>query len=129
MTERLSLVDAHMHLWDLERIRYPWLTPPLPIGITGDVASIAHNYLLDDYLADAEQGGVHVEKIVHIEAGAHPDDALSEGFEIYGQVWVLRHGSLSVARPRRRGNCPCTGFPGRRQTCDALGKSVPYEAG
>lgn len=78
MTERLSLVDAHMHLWDLERVRYPWLTPPLPVGITGDVAPIAHNYLLDDYLADAEQGGVHVEKIVHIEAGAHPDDALAE---------------------------------------------------
>ena len=25
------IVDAHMHLWDLDKIRYPWLTPPLPV--------------------------------------------------------------------------------------------------
>ena len=78
MTEALSLIDAHMHLWDLKRIRYPWLTPPLPIGITGDVTPIARNYLLDDYLADAAHSGVRIEKLVHIEAGAHPEDALAE---------------------------------------------------
>ena len=78
MSEQPILVDAHMHLWDLERIRYPWLTPPLAVGITGDVTPIARNYLLDDYLRDAAQGGVHPAKIVHIEAGAHPADALAE---------------------------------------------------
>ncbi len=74
----LTVVDAHMHLWDLGRIRYPWLTPPLPVGITGDVSPIARNYPLDDYLRDAAQGGVHPVKIVHIEAGANPADALAE---------------------------------------------------
>ena len=78
MTEGLSLIDAHMHLWDLTRIRYPWLTPPLPVGITGDVTAIARQYLLDDYLHDAAAGGVRIEKLVHIEAGAHPEDALAE---------------------------------------------------
>ena len=78
MTEPLSLTDAHMHLWDLQRLRYPWLTPPLPVGITGDVTPIARNYLLDDYLRDAAAGGVRVEKLVHVEAGAHPEDALAE---------------------------------------------------
>ena len=78
MSEQLTLVDAHMHLWDLKRIRYPWLTPPLPVGITGDVTAIAHDYLLDDYLRDAADGGVHAVKIVHIEAGANPADALAE---------------------------------------------------
>lgn len=74
------MVDAHMHLWDLTRISYPWLTPPLPVGITGDVSPIARNYLLDDYLGDvaAHDSRVQAAKVVHVEAGANPADALSE---------------------------------------------------
>ena len=78
MSGQRVLVDSHMHLWDLQHLRYPWLTPPLPVGITGDVTPIARDYLLDDYLRDAAQGGVHPAKIVHIEAGANPADALAE---------------------------------------------------
>jgi len=26
--ERLPFIDAHVHLWDLPRIRYAWLSPP-----------------------------------------------------------------------------------------------------
>lgn len=70
-------VDAHVHLWQLERLRYPWLTPPFADdGPNGSVEAIATNYTLDDYFADA--AGYPVEKIVHIDAGAHPDDALAE---------------------------------------------------
>ncbi len=74
------MVDAHMHLWDLDKIRYPWLTPPLPVGITGDVSSIAKTYLLDDYLRDAggESGNLRLAKVVHVEAGANPADSLQE---------------------------------------------------
>ncbi len=74
------MVDAHMHLWDLARISYPWLTPPLPAGITGDVSPIARNYLLDDYLRDAaaHDSRVRVTKTVHVEAGANPADSLAE---------------------------------------------------
>ncbi|MGB6489028.1 MAG: amidohydrolase family protein [Steroidobacteraceae bacterium] len=80
MTAELNVVDSHMHLWDLGRISYPWLTPPLPIGITGDVSSIARNYLLDDYLRDvtAHNSRVRVSKVVHVEAGADPADSLAE---------------------------------------------------
>ena len=76
----LQFVDAHMHLWDLDKIRYPWLTPPLPVGITGDVRSIAKTYLLDDYLRDArgDAGKIRVAKVVHVEAGADPADSLKE---------------------------------------------------
>jgi predicted TIM-barrel fold metal-dependent hydrolase len=73
-------VDAHMHLWDLAKIPYPWLTPPLPVGITGDVSAIAKTYLLDDYLRDASGAGdtIRVSKIVHVEAGADPAASLVE---------------------------------------------------
>jgi predicted TIM-barrel fold metal-dependent hydrolase len=69
-----------MHLWDLSRISYPWLTPPLRVGVTGDVSSIAHTYLLDDYLRDvaAHDSRLRVRKIVHVQAGASPIDSLAE---------------------------------------------------
>jgi len=70
-------VDAHVHLWQLKRLRYPWLTPPFADdGPNGSVEAIAADYTLDSYFADAS--GWPVEKLVHIDAGAHPDDALAE---------------------------------------------------
>ena len=81
--QNLRIVDAHMHLWDLDRtvdrVSYPWLTPPLGVGINGDVSPIAKTYLLDDYFADATvEGRVPPAKIVHVEAGADPKDSLIE---------------------------------------------------
>uniref|UniRef100_UPI0035CA5B25 amidohydrolase family protein n=1 Tax=uncultured Sphingomonas sp. TaxID=158754 RepID=UPI0035CA5B25 len=77
MPERLPFIDAHVHLWDLQALRYPWLTPPFADdGPNGSVAPIARNYLLDDYLADA--AGWDVRGIVHVDAGADPADALAE---------------------------------------------------
>src|SRR5690606_35684667 len=71
------VVDAHMHLWDLENIRYPWLMPPFSTdGPNGSVKAIAATYGLNNYFIDAQD--VPVQKIIHIEAGAHPDDALKE---------------------------------------------------
>jgi predicted TIM-barrel fold metal-dependent hydrolase len=73
----LPFIDAHVHLWDLRHIRYPWLTPPFADGgPNGSVERIASNYLLDDYLAEAANW--NVAGIVHIDAGARPDDALAE---------------------------------------------------
>jgi len=73
----LPFVDAHIHLWDLERIRYPWLTPPFDDnGPNGSVEAIARNYLLDDYLADAKAW--NVVGAVHVDAGAEGASALDE---------------------------------------------------
>ena len=70
-------VDAHVHLWQLDWLRYPWLTPPFADdGPNGSVEAIATDYVLRDYFADAS--GYPVEKLVHIDAGAHGDDALAE---------------------------------------------------
>ena len=73
----IPFVDAHVHLWDLSHIRYPWLAPPFnDDGPNGSVEPIAHNYLLDDYLADAK--GWDVRGIVHVDAGADPAASLKE---------------------------------------------------
>jgi len=71
------VVDAHVHLWELNHIRYPWLTPPFSDdGPNGSVKTIATPYLLENYLTDAQD--ISIQKIVHIEAGAHAEDALKE---------------------------------------------------
>lgn len=73
----IPFVDAHVHLWDLSHIRYPWLTPPFRSDRPGgSTQAIAVNYGLDDYLADAAKW--NVQGIVHVDAGADPRDALKE---------------------------------------------------
>jgi predicted TIM-barrel fold metal-dependent hydrolase len=73
----LQLVDPHHHLWDLERFSYPWLmSQPHYDGIAGDITTIAHSYLLDDYKAD--QGRWKVSRSVHVEAAYDPADPLGE---------------------------------------------------
>ena len=74
----LRIVDPHVHLWDLSRARYGWLQDePLPNNPAGDMTPIAHrDYLLDDYLADAD--GWDVRKIVHVECGLPVGQQLAE---------------------------------------------------
>lgn len=70
-------VDAHIHLWQLNRLSYAWLTPPFSDdGPNGSVEPIAKDYVLSDYFADAE--GFKIDKVVHIDAGAAASDALNE---------------------------------------------------
>ncbi len=70
------IIDAHVHFWDLEQHRYPWLEPAKPSGPFGRTAAIRRTYLLDQYLEDA--AGQNVTKLVHIEAGWDPADRLGE---------------------------------------------------
>ncbi|MEO5493665.1 MAG: amidohydrolase family protein [Sphingomonas sp.] len=73
----VPFVDAHVHLWQLTRLRYRWLTPPFTDdGPNGNVAAIAQDYTLADYRAEA--AGWTVVGMVHVEAGADPADALAE---------------------------------------------------
>ncbi|WP_312489708.1 amidohydrolase family protein [Sphingomonas sp.] len=73
----IPFVDAHIHLWDLGRLRYPWLTPPFADdGPNGSVEAIARTYLPADYRA--EMARWNVVGAVHVDAGAHPGDALAE---------------------------------------------------
>ena len=69
MTARPPFVDAHLHMWDRGRLRYPWLDE-------ADKAPIADSYLPADYAREA--AAWNVVGAVHVEAGAHPGDAAGE---------------------------------------------------
>jgi predicted TIM-barrel fold metal-dependent hydrolase len=75
---RGPIIDAHIHLWDLDRDRHPWLRPTGgAIQALGDLAPIRQNYLVDDYRRDAAKQNVVAS--VHIEAAwDRADDPLAE---------------------------------------------------
>lgn len=80
---KIPFVDAHVHLWELKRIHYPWLAPPFEdCGPNGSVERIATDYLLDDYLR--ETAGWDVAGMVHVEAGADPSASLDETAWVQG---------------------------------------------
>ena len=83
------IIDAHHHLWDLDRIYYPWLTDEIvPDFLFGDYASIRRNYLPDDLKHDARRWNLRMS--VHVEAERADSEQLaetrwlSEMHEIYG---------------------------------------------
>jgi predicted TIM-barrel fold metal-dependent hydrolase len=94
------IIDAHHHLWDLDRVYYPWLTDQVvPDFLFGDYAKIRKNYLPEDMRR--QMRGWNVEMTVHVEAeradGAQLQETawLSDMYErfhlpnaIIGHVWL-----------------------------------------
>ena len=61
------IIDAHHHLWDLERVYYPWLTDEIePDFLFGEYAKIRKNYLPEDMRR--QMRGWNIEMTVHVEA-------------------------------------------------------------
>ena len=62
------IIDSHVHLYDVERFRYPWLH---------GVPKLKQTSLMTDL--DRERGAVEIEKIVFVEVaiapGLHLDEA------------------------------------------------------
>ena len=78
-----EIVDSHHHLWSLSGSNghtYKWLGPVEQGGaawhVAGDIEQLKQNYLLDDYLRDANNASCRVVKSVHVQAEA--DDPLAE---------------------------------------------------
>src|SRR4029079_8431776 len=60
----MTVIDAHLHVWDLARADYPWLGPPLaPIDVTLG---------LDDVRADLRFTGV--DGVVLVQAADNAED-------------------------------------------------------
>ena len=47
----MRVVDPHIHLWNLEKLRYPWLATP-GRSFMGEYGSLARTYEVQDFLAD-----------------------------------------------------------------------------
>lgn len=76
------LIDAHHHLWNLTRIRYPWLEAKGERRFFGDPSEIQRDYPIEDFAADWH--GIAIEASVHIQVGAAP------GWEVAETEWLDR---------------------------------------
>ena len=91
--DAVTLIDAHHHLWDLDRNHYPWLSDhPEPHFFLGNYNPLKRNYLPEDYHRDAS--GHNVLATVHCEAEWSRDDQVGET-EWLTQV-QLAHGLPSA---------------------------------
>lgn len=76
MTERLRIIDAHQHFWDLAN-PYPWLTREVLADFRyGDYAAIRRTYLPADYRRDTARH--EIVATVHVEAEWDRADEVGE---------------------------------------------------
>lgn len=78
--KRPAIVDAHLHLWDPQRLRYPWLE---------DNTMLNRPFLLDDFRRAAS--GCDVQAMVFVQCEAEPAACFDEA------AWVAR---LAEDEPR-----------------------------
>jgi predicted TIM-barrel fold metal-dependent hydrolase len=62
------MIDAHHHLWDLNKVSYPWLEAKGVVRFFGDPTPIQRNYLLTEFRENAGAEGFRAS--VHIQVGA-----------------------------------------------------------
>ncbi len=79
----LPIVDTHLHLWDPERLRYPWLDA---------YPDIRKPYVLEDFLAAT--AGLRIERAIFVQADCDPAHYRDE------VGWVA---SLAAVEPRIAG--------------------------
>jgi len=75
----IPFVDCHHHLWELDRLEYPWLRnpgDPAQTAITGDYAGLRVDWPAERYERDA--AGQNVIATVHVEAACIPEQAVVE---------------------------------------------------
>ena len=71
-----QIVDSHHHLWNLNKIHYPWLMERGVVRFFGDPTPIQRDYLAGDFLDDI--GDLPVTSSVHIQVGADSSDSIAE---------------------------------------------------
>ena len=65
--EKTPIVDTHLHLWDLKKLRLPWLRQGDPL---------CRDHLLEEYLREAE--GLNIVQAVYMEVDVHDEDLVKE---------------------------------------------------
>ena len=71
-----QIVDAHHHLWNLNKIHYPWLMERGVARFFGDPTPIQQDYQVGDFIEDI--GDLPVMSSVHIQVGAESSDSVAE---------------------------------------------------
>lgn len=73
----MKCIDAHMHLWNLDTGRYPWLANAEDKeSAFGNLKKLAVNYLLNDYRNDCKS--FDSVGLVHVEAAWDATDPVAE---------------------------------------------------
>jgi L-fuconolactonase len=67
------IVDTHLHLWDVQRLNYPWLANSRVLN---------RNFLVEDFRIAC--GPVEVGKMVFVQCDCAPEQAAAEA------KWVAR---------------------------------------
>jgi predicted TIM-barrel fold metal-dependent hydrolase len=106
--DAVTLIDAHHHIWDLNRNYYPWLADhPETHFFLGSYDALQRNYLPDDYRRDAAAHNVLA--TVHVEAEWDRNNQVGE------TRWLSevasQHGFLTMVT----GCCRCASGAGPRQ--------------
>ena len=93
---RVTLIDAHHHLWDLKQNPYPWLQEANePHFFMGNYDALKKNYLWPDYEKDASAHNVIA--TVHCEAEWSRDDQVGETKWLSEMHQRIGHPSAIVA--------------------------------
>jgi len=71
------IVDAHLHIWDIGRLRYPWLS---------DVPTLSRSFSLSDYREATAR--LTIEKMVFVQCEADPSQYLEEARWVASQAAV-----------------------------------------
>ena len=75
--KNIPIVDAHHHIWNLDRNYHPWLCDEPPIAFRyGDYRPLRRNYLPGDYRRDTSS--FNVVASVYVETEWDPDDPVGE---------------------------------------------------
>ena len=73
----MKIIDPHHHLWDIGKNPYPWLmTTEIEPSIHGDDSPLKRNYLIENFLEDAEN--LDLVKSVHVQAEYDRKDPVGE---------------------------------------------------
>jgi predicted TIM-barrel fold metal-dependent hydrolase len=71
--QALQIIDAHIHLWDLNKLKYGWLTDDYIDGLLPvSYKPVCRDYLIEEFITEVKQS--NVVGAVHIQAALdHPD--------------------------------------------------------
>lgn len=65
----MRIIDAHLHIWDTDRLDYPWLR---------DLPDLDRPMGFGELRAERTSGSAHVDGFVFVQADCRPDQAIDE---------------------------------------------------